>query len=86
MVKKSFSIKGDNALGNDVSDLIKQERWPELKIEKVEESRLEWNIVVEGAHHRIDELYAAANDHAKNRHALDQLYISPMREHGSPYG
>jgi hypothetical protein len=75
LVKKSFSIKGDNRLGSDVSDLIKPERWPELKIEKTEKSWTEWDIVAEGADHRIDELYAAFKKLAIDRQSFGSIWI-----------
>jgi hypothetical protein len=68
LVKKTFSIKAENRLGSDVSDLIKPESWPELiDIKKIEESHHEWNIVVEGADHRIEEFYAAVKKLARDR-------------------
>jgi hypothetical protein len=73
MVKKSFSITGDNRLGNDVSDLIMPERWPELRIDKTEKSRKEWEIAVEGADHRIHDIHDAFEKLARNRPSLIHL-------------
>jgi hypothetical protein len=69
------------------ADLIKPESWPELiDINKIEESPHEWNIVVEGADHKIEEFYVAVKKLARDRNAtFNALEVSPLREYKSPY-
>jgi hypothetical protein len=87
--KKDFFITGANRLdkGNDVSDLIETYRRRELNIVKTERSPIIWDIVVEGADHRIDDFYAAVVKLARDRNAIfDGLEVSPLRERDSTYG
>jgi hypothetical protein len=78
LVKKIFSIRGDNALGSNkkLSDLIEAYIGRDFNIEKRELSRHKWDI--------IEEFYAAVKE--LDRPPYDPLEVSPLREYESPDG
>ena len=87
MVKKIFSIRGDNALESNkkLSDLIEAYIGRDFNIEKRELSRHKWDIVVEGLlDDIIEEFYAAVKE--LDRPPYDPLEVSPLREYESPDG